>query len=107
MLDEAHSIKDRASSTAKAVFRLDSKYKYVQPYMPRALHLGPLSPHEHGSPGSDDKLLCARALKMPGVVPSTLRPLLIPQMLITSEPDAPHMDAPHMLRMRLSLACLP
>lgn len=29
ILDEAHSIKDRRCSTAKAVFALDSKYKWA------------------------------------------------------------------------------
>ena len=29
VLDEAHSIKDRRCSTAKAVFALDSKYKWA------------------------------------------------------------------------------
>ncbi len=29
MLDEAHSIKDRRCSTARAVFALDSRYKWA------------------------------------------------------------------------------
>ena len=42
ILDEAHSIKDRRSSTAKAVFALDSKYKWALSGTPLQNRVGEL-----------------------------------------------------------------
>ena len=41
-MDEAHSIKDRRSSTAKAVFALDSKYKWALSGTPLQNRVGEL-----------------------------------------------------------------
>lgn len=48
VLDEAHSIKDRNCSTAKAVFALDSKYKLCLTGTPLQNRVGaPLPPLQY------------------------------------------------------------
>ena len=48
VLDEAHSIKDRRCNTAKAVFALDSQYKWALSGTP--LQVGRAVAHSHLQP---------------------------------------------------------